>query len=158
MMARGAVLPLRFGTQLLSEEQLAAALAQRGEELSQALDHVRGRVEVGLRVIPEDIKEKSSRASAFSGREMLLARVQEQQRTMRVARQLHAPLAGLAAASTVHDHPRPPAILVASYLVDDEQVAAFRGQADQLAAGQDAMRVLVTGPWPPYSFATAEQR
>jgi hypothetical protein len=47
---------------------------------------------------------------------------------------------------------------VASYLVDADRVAAFRRQAKQLAASQNKMRVLITGPWPPYSFAAAEQR
>jgi hypothetical protein len=157
MMARGPVLPLRFGTELQSEEQLAAAIAGRADELSRALERVRGRVELALRVIPERIEKTNSRTAPVSGREMLLGRVREHQRTIRVAQQLHAPLARAAADSTMHNHPRPPAILTASYLVDEDRIAAFRRQADQLAARQDGLRVLVTGPWPPYSFATVNE-
>jgi hypothetical protein len=158
IMARGPVVPLRFGTQLQREEQLAVVLARRGTELLQTIDRVRGRVELGIRVIPEWIKETNRDGAAVGGREMLIARVGEHRRALRVARELHAPLAAIAAASTMQEYPRPPAILVASYLVDADRVAAFRRQAKQLAASQNKMRVLITGPWPPYSFAAAEQR
>lgn len=158
MMADGAVLPLRFGTQLAREEQLATVLAQRSESLLLALDRVRGHVELGLRAIPELTKETNGEKGARTGREFMLERVQRHQRALRVVRDLHGPLSRLATASTVRDYPRPPAILVASYLVGDERVPGFRRQAEQLAAQQDGMRVLVTGPWPPYSFAETDKQ
>jgi hypothetical protein len=153
IMARGPVLPLRFGTELQSEDQLAAAIAHRADHLARALGRVRGRVELALRVIPERIAKTNRSTDAIGGREMLLGRVREHERAVRVAQQLHVPLARLAVDSTMRSHPRPPAILTASYLVDEERVGVFRSQADQLAAGHDDLRVLVTGPWPPYSFA-----
>lgn len=156
MMTRGAVLPLRFGTELQSERDLAVRLEQRADELSGALDRIRGRVELGLRVIPDRQPGATPYSRPRSGREMLVARVEDHRRALHIERQLHAPLTRLAVASTVQRYPRSPAILAASYLVDGERVEAFREDARRLASDQNAMRVLVTGPWPPYSFATEE--
>jgi hypothetical protein len=153
MMERGPVLPLRFGTQLSDEEDLALVLAERGEELWRALERVRGRVELGLRVMPASESGHETDSVRSSGRGYLLALSAEQRRTDRAATDLHAPLASLAAESVVRQAPAPPAIFVAAYLVDANRVAEFRSRADALVAGDDDLRAVVTGPWPPYNFA-----
>jgi Gas vesicle synthesis protein GvpL/GvpF len=152
IMARGPVLPMRFGTQLEREEQLGAALTERRDELVRALERVRGHVELGLRVIPERSSKRDVDTREQTGRAYLLARATEQRRVNEAARDLHGPLAELAAASLVRERPAPPAILVATYLVDDGRVAEFRARADELAARHEQLQVLVTGPWPPYNF------
>jgi Gas vesicle synthesis protein GvpL/GvpF len=158
VMARGPVLPLRFGTQLEREEQLTAALADRRDELVRALERVRGHVELGLRVIPRRGSKPDLEAGEQTGRAYLLGRVSEHRRANEAARNLHAPLAELAAESLVRERPAPPAILVATYLVDAERITEFRTRADELAARQRHLHVVVTGPWPPYNFATEEPR
>jgi Gas vesicle synthesis protein GvpL/GvpF len=151
-MHAGPVLPLRVGTRFEREEQLADVLAQRENELSLSLDRVRGHVELGLRVIPRRPQPPPGAARPPSGRDTLLARVALHDHARQFKAQLHAPLAEVATASTVREFPRPPALLVSSYLVDDIQVDRFRRRAAQLAAGWDDVWILVTGPWPPYSF------
>ena len=48
-------------------------------------------------------------------------------------------------------------ILNASYLLDDERADGFAAEVADLAERHPAIRVEMTGPWPPYSFAgTAE--
>jgi hypothetical protein len=157
VMARGAVLPLRFGTELEREEELAAVLSSRREELLQSLERVRGKAELGVRMIPEH-PDPGSRAAEPTGRGYLLARVREHHHDQQAIREVHGALVALSAASCIRDPPRPPAILVASYLVDSERIAEFRRQADQVARDQSGVRVMVTGPWPPYSFATEAPR
>jgi hypothetical protein len=157
MMEGGAVLPLRFGTELEREEALAAVLSGRCDELLRSLERVRGKVELGLRMIPER-PSLGSRAVESTGRGYLLARVHAHRRHEQAIRDVHVPLAALSVASRVREPPSPPAILVATYLVDAERVATFRLRADQLAKRQAEMQVMVTGPWPPYSFATEERR
>jgi hypothetical protein len=130
-MAAGDILPLRFGTQLEDEDALATVLRERREKLLGALDRVRGRVEVGLRVIPMSSERRIGAASERSGREYLLASLAE---------------------ASVLRRPRPPALLAGSYLVAADDAAEFRAHARALAAEHDEVRVLVTGPWPPYSF------
>ena len=156
IMARGPVLPLRFGTQLEGEERLAAALAERGDELLRSLERVRGQVELGLRVMPRRGPKPDLDPDERSGRAYLLARAGEHRRATEAARQLQAPLAELAAASVLRQRPAPPAILVAAYLVDADRVAEFRVRADEIRACREDLYVVVTGPWPPYNFATEE--
>jgi hypothetical protein len=156
-MDRGAVLPLRFGTRLDHEAELRSALAERRAELLRGLERVRGRVEIGLRVLPSEPEHGRPHDSAPTGREYLLGRLADRRRGELASRDLHDPLASLAQASVVR-RPRPPTLLVASYLVDVDEAAAFRSRAEELAAAQTGISVHVTGPWPPYSFVTEAQR
>jgi hypothetical protein len=48
--------------------------------------------------------------------------------------------------------------LVTERDVDAKRIATVRPRADQVAQRQAAMQVIVTGSWPPYTFATEEQR
>jgi hypothetical protein len=121
-----------------------------------SLERVRGNVELGLRMIPERPTAPSD-ANERTGRDYLLARVGAHRSFEQAIRDVHVPLAELSVANVVRQPHRPPAILVAAYLVDAGRIATFRTRADQLAKTQDAMQVLVTGPWPPYTFATEEQ-
>jgi hypothetical protein len=152
IMARGAVLPLRFGMQLVREEALAAVLAARRVEMLRGLDYVRGRVEMGLRVIPAHPPDPNSDRRERSGRDYLLARVCEHRQAQWAAREVHAPLDALATASVVRDRAAPPAVLVAAYLVDAGAVEDFRRHAQSIAARHEDMQIHLTGPWPPYSF------
>jgi hypothetical protein len=158
MMERGPVLPLRFGTQLGDERHLAAVLAERRDELLRTLERVRGRVELALRVMPVPELGRQADCVEQTGRDYLLARAAEKRRGDLAARELHPPLATLAVSSRLRENPAPPAVLVAAYLVDTDRVAEFRERADALAASREDLRAVVTGPWPPYNFATEEQQ
>jgi hypothetical protein len=156
IMARGPMLPLRFGAQLDGEERLEAVLHERREELLRALDRVRGHVELGMRVIPERGSIARSEKGGRSGRQYLLALAAERRRADEAARELHAPLAELATESMVRERPAPPAILVAAYLVNTDGVNDFRSRADELGAKRKDLQLVVTGPWPPYNFVSEE--
>jgi hypothetical protein len=157
IMASGAVLPLRFGTEFTNEEKLANALADRRDEFLRSLERVRGKAEIGIRVTPEHAS-CDHRTARSTGRDYLLARAREQRRRRAAVHAVHAELAALSRATFVRQPPRPPAVFVAAYLVDHERGADFRLQAIQLARRREGLQTSVTGPWPPYSFATQEHR
>jgi hypothetical protein len=152
IMGRGAVLPMRFGMQLEREDALSAVLAERRVEMLRTLDYVRGHVEMGLRVSPAHRSGSDPGTRHGTGRDYLLARVRDHRRTQCALREVHAPLADLAAASRVREHPAPPAALVGAYLVAAGGVEDFRGRARNIAAGREDIHIHVTGPWPPYNF------
>ena len=154
VMARGPVLPMRYGTRLEDEGQLARALDERHDELVHALDRVRGQFELGLRVILD--RDRRTAPSRASGRDYLLARVGDHHLAAILRRELHAPLARLATASVLRPGAAALAILIAAYLVDARAVPEFRRRAAELAGRHDHTRVVVTGPWPPYSFAAGD--
>src|SRR5204863_2932 len=81
VMARGAVLPLRFGTAMTDERSLVALLSERHDDFVAALERVRGRVELGVRATPD-----RDAADRDSGRAYLLARAREQRSAWRSSR------------------------------------------------------------------------
>ena len=156
-MARGTVLPLRFGTELAREEQMAGVIADRHDDLLTSLARLCRKAEVGIRVTCEP-PSQTRPATQECGRDFLHARARERRRAEAVVRELHEPLSALSRASRLRRPPTPPAILVATYLVDAERVGEFRRSAAELARWLPAVRVMVTGPWPPYSFVDVEPR
>ena len=150
LMARATVLPLRFGTVLDGDEALAATLAERDDELAAGLERVRGRVELGVRVL--GAPQPSRPPGAQSGRAYLMARRDAHHRAEREAAEVHAPLAAEAHDARLRAPAPPPAILAAAYLVDRGAVGAFRARVGALAAARSDVEIACTGPWPPYSF------
>jgi Gas vesicle synthesis protein GvpL/GvpF len=139
------LLPVRFGTLVENDEAAIRALDERREELTTRLDRVRGAVELAVRA--ETADAPSGRMPAgLSGAEYIRAKAHRTE----AARLLHEPLAFLARESVVQPGPE---LLRAAYLVDREAVDGFVGLVRRLQETHDGLRVLCTGPWPPYSFA-----
>jgi hypothetical protein len=138
------LLPMRFGTLVEDDEAAVRALEERREELKTSLDRVRGAVELAVRA--EADPGSPATPAAASGTEYMRAKAHRTE----AARLLHEPLAFLARESIVRPGPE---VLRAAYLVDREAVDAFVGLVKRLQATHDGLRVLCTGPWPPYSFA-----
>jgi Gas vesicle synthesis protein GvpL/GvpF len=144
LMAERDLLPLRFGTLVEDDEAAVRALDERREELKTSLDRVRGAVELAVRA--ETVAAGDRIPSGTSGAEYLRAKAHRSE----AARLLHEPLAFLARESMVRPGPE---LLRAAYLVDREAVDGFVGLVRRLQETHDGLRVLCTGPWPPYSFA-----
>jgi hypothetical protein len=147
-----AVLPARFGRGYPDAEALKSAVAEQAEALRQALDRVRGCLELGLRVL----SEPSDGVSPGSGREYMLDRLDRRRRAERLADEVHAPLAALAKAQTRTVAATPQLLLSAAYLVPREDLERFQAALRELESAHPELSLACTGPWPPYSFATAE--
>jgi Gas vesicle synthesis protein GvpL/GvpF len=152
LMARGAVLPLRFGTLLAGEGDLRRSLAERHGELVRGLERVRGRVELSVRVLGREGPEPAP--GQVGGREYLLGRRAALQRAERAAGEVHEPLAALAREARLRAPATPPAIFAAAYLVDRGGVDEFKDRVRALAAARHDLSIVGTGPWPPYTFVT----
>lgn len=168
LMPTCAVLPVRFGTLLPDDARARAILEAHYHAFATALERVRGRVELGLRVLWDDDAGHPASASGgleredslrSPGRQYLAARLQEERRTQAMRQraqvlteQIHQPLARLAVESTQKVLLTPRMLLAAAYLVDRERVDAVRAETEVLAAAFSALQFLCTGPWPPYHF------
>jgi hypothetical protein len=171
LMADRAVLPVRFGTVFSNEAAARAELMAQRADLACALNRVRGRVELGLRVIwisPDEpqttnderkVRASSPGMSTGRGRAYLMARLEEERRARAerqqaeaLAAEIHTPLAQLAAESVQQVLVTPRLLLTAAYLVERSQVEAFRHEVGVLSAAHPALSLLCTGPWPAYSF------
>ena len=145
-----AVVPARFGRAYADRDALRRALSKRVDDVRNALSRVRGCVELGLRALPPP----DSRVEADSGRQYMLDRLDEARRLARLADDLHTPLARLSrAATSMQTSAR---LLSAAYLVPRSGVEEFRRAVRELEELHPDATLVCTGPWPPYSFATAD--
>ena len=148
-----AVVPARFGRGFGDADSLRSAVREREAELRAALERVRGCVELGLRVLGPAAEEA---VLPVTGREYMVGRLERSRRDERAAEELHAPLAAIAKDATKSLRATPQLFLSAAYLVPRGDVERFR---EAVRAEQEAhpdLSFACTGPWPPYSFATAE--
>jgi hypothetical protein len=146
------VLPVRFGTRVADETAAARALGERHRELSAALDRVRGAVELSLRMLGERPDDTRGATELSSGTDYLRAKARAAAAHEGALRAVHEPLARRARASKQRPVREENELLRAAYLVDREQVDGFVDLVSELQASNPRVRLLCTGPWPPYSF------
>jgi hypothetical protein len=177
LMADRAVLPVRFGTLLADETATQSALERCYASFVADLARVRGRVELGLRVLwesevipppaaaPCHAGKNHGERSGGDGWAYMLARLAEDRHLQAQRRQaeelaagIHAPLARWVADSTRQVLVTPRLLLTAAYLVEQGQVVAFQREVEALRQAYPDLDFLCTGPWPAYSFVTATMR
>jgi hypothetical protein len=165
-------LPVRLGTVFTGDDAITDLLATRAADLTDALEHIAGRREWGVKLYrtaePAPAADSATGNDARPGTAYLLRRRAQQQAEDRVdseamaaARTVHARLADLA-----DDHRSYPAqdprldpaaasmALNATYLVRDDCAHRFLDTAERCRQDHPALRIEVTGPWPVYTFAS----
>lgn len=169
------VLPMRLATVYLGDERVREMLGEREPEFSALLTRLEGHVELGVKVYadPREALAVSSREAEADtedrpGRAYLQRRRAQQQNhsaTYRAAGAVAAGLsdrvAGIAEAHVTH-RPQQGELTQAAgenivndaYLVHGTRAEAFRAALVGLGDDVPGVRVEITGPWAPYSFAT----
>lgn len=194
------LLPTRLATVYSGDDAVCAALANRREQLGDALRRVGGHVEWGVKAyaapdqggasqVPqpresveayegEDAGSRSERTrterTGSEGEEASgagLAYLRQRRTQLAAGREsrlaaitgaqtVHAALTGRAAAARLHPPQSPqltsvrqPMLLNAAYLVDAADTVSFTAAVAGQATSHPELRIELTGPWPPYSFA-----
>jgi hypothetical protein len=154
------IVPARFNTVVADDEEIAMILHARQATLKRALAHVRNRVQMTVRVPMKPVERALSdslrgpgkiRATPVTGAEFLRARA------MAAAEERQVPgfdPIRAAVAKWVRDERVEKRAGVASvyHLVPVASAATYR-RALERAAAPLAMRLIVSGPFPPYAFA-----
>lgn len=177
--ALGSLLPMRLATVYSTEASMTAVFARRRGEFRAALDRIRARREWGVKVFAARPSEPGAVADADGPgadsaggpgaaylrrrRGDLSARHASRRDAVASAGMVHSQLSRHAAETRLHPPQSPqltgtkaPMLLNAAYLLDDGREAEFAGAVAALARKHRGVRLELTGPWPPYSFATAE--
>jgi Gas vesicle synthesis protein GvpL/GvpF len=145
------LLPVRFGTRVADDAAAARTLNAQRVEFERALERVRGAVELSVRGV---FVEPGARAAPDpSGTDYLRLKRQAEAAQAAVARGVHEPLAALARAHALRSPRSPAEALRAAYLVERRDVRRFTRLVARLDDRHQELRLLCTGPWPPYSFA-----
>lgn len=169
---RGPVVPLRLAAVFHDDPGVVRMLQARHDELCAALDTVGARAEWGVKVYsPErqagetastDDDERPGLAYLKKRRAELTARDEAAQAAIDSAAMIHTDLTDLATAAELRGSQSPELtdtpgrlVLNSAYLVDDAAADDFAAAVDRLAASHPEVTVELTGPWPPYSFASA---
>ena len=76
-------------------------------------------------------------------------------RAEELAAWIAAGVAGLVRESAVRVSPAEAIAVRAAHLVERGRVAEYRARLRELGAGREGLRILTSGPWPPYSFSGA---
>ncbi|MEV4757135.1 GvpL/GvpF family gas vesicle protein [Micromonospora sp. NPDC049559] len=169
----GPVVPARLATVYRDEGGLREALAQRRDDFRAAFDRVAGRVEWGVKAYAVPGAGAAASAPAASGgaggagtayllrrRAQLAATEAAGRAAARAAQATHEALARHARAARRHapqdrglSGVPEQMLLNGAYLVDADGGTDFANLVEALAGRYPAIRLELTGPWPPYSFA-----
>lgn len=155
--------PLRFGQWLEDEAALLSALEEKAELYHAKLLEFAGCLEFGLRFLDPERKTEardvhpSAATTGTAYMQALAAGREAEQKRQALARQVQQRvqqvLGDLTRAGQEEDLKTPQAVLTLSHLVARVHFDEYRACARQLRAEFPELRLLVSGPWPPYSFA-----
>jgi hypothetical protein len=179
-MARlGPVIPARLATLYHDDAAVVALLTEGQTDLTATLRRVTDRTEWGVRVYavehtgtepppaltPAGRPVGKGAAYLLRRRAELTAAEDARRAAVEGAESVHRTLAGLAAATSrqaPQDGPLPDGarwlVLNGAYLVDDDRFPAFGAAVKALGSAYPGLRLELTGPWPPYSFAGSDSR
>jgi hypothetical protein len=159
-------LPFRFGT-LVTEQQLGNYVSARKSALEKKLAHVRGCVEMSVKIIWQPPKDGQSEApppeprgagATFLAekRREILGDEQRTRQAAEISAWLHEGVSGLTRDEQVNVRPSDRLVLSAAYLVQRVNIPQYRTQIAELRETRPELHFLTSGPWPPYSFANIE--
>ena len=161
-----AVLPLRFGSIVDGELDLARRLEPAEATLEAALVRVAGREQMTVRVYERQARGEEGTPSAApvaaadlgpGARYLVERRRAHESDPHRAALDavLAAP-ASLIRAQRIESHASPPLFATVHHLIDRGQGAAYAAALHAGTADLDQAAVTVSGPWPPYAFVSGE--
>jgi len=159
-------LPVRFGTVFRDADSIISAISEQYDLLVADLDRVGDKVELSVTALwttpssPDDAKRPIDDAPGqHAGTRYLRARAfdlrrdeAQNERAQAVSRMLDDALGTLALECRTSLLPTPRIAVRTAFLLDQGKVGSFRAVFDALRGTHDDLRLLLTGPWPPYNF------
>ncbi|HWF89453.1 MAG TPA: GvpL/GvpF family gas vesicle protein [Pyrinomonadaceae bacterium] len=159
-------LPFRFGT-LVTEQQLRNYISTHKPALENKLAHVRGCVEMSVKIIWELPNGKQT--DAVNGerqgagttflvekRREILGDEQRSKQAAEISDWLRAEVTGLTRDEQITLRPSERLLLSAAHLIERVSIGQYRVQLAKARKNRPDLHFLVSGPWPPYSFANIE--
>lgn len=157
-------LPFRFGT-LVTEQQLRSYVSARKPALLTKLAHVRGCVEMSVKIIwqlPTDDQEEQPITQGAGAtflaekRREIVGNERRSAQATTIAAWLHETVSGLTRDEQVSVRPAEKLVLSAAHLVERTAIPEYRERVAAARQARPELHFLLSGPWPPYSFANIE--
>jgi hypothetical protein len=168
---RGPVVPMRLATVYSRDEGVTVTLRDRAADLREALGRLRARSEWGVKAYAAGPRQAPVDQASSAGQGPGAAYLQRRQAQLAArqdslaaatasARVVHAELERLCVAARLHPPQsaqltgqRAAMVMNAAYLVADARASDFAVAVTGLTARHQDIRLILTGPWPAYSFA-----
>ena len=153
--------PLRFGQSAPDRKAAIERVTGDAAKWLDLLERFAGRAEYGVRVVRDVyVTEQDVRAATVqSGTEYMAALAWKRARAAerrsegeRIVRETEARLGAIAVDTRVEYPPAGPVVATITHLVAWTDAGAYHDAAGELHAAVQDARLVVTGPWPPYSF------
>lgn len=159
-------LPFRFGT-LVTEQQLRNYVSTRTPALEKKFAHLRGCVEMSVKIIwdlPTGQKAETPNTEPKGAGTKFLAEKRREilgdehraKQAAEISDWLRAEVSGLIRDEQITLRPSERLLLSAAHLVERTNIARYRAQLVNARKNRSELHFLVSGPWPPYSFANIE--
>ncbi len=157
-------LAFRFGT-LVTDQQLRSYISARKPALLTRFELVRGCVEMSVKIIREMSKDNvtESQKAITSGttflqekRRELLGSELKAAEASEISTWLHDQVGDLIRDEHVTVRPSEKLVVAAAHLVERDKIPQYRGTMAAARENRPELHFLLSGPWPPYSFANIE--
>lgn len=161
-------LPFRFGT-LVNEQQLNNYISARKPALETKLEMVRGCVEMSVKIIwdfsdeaqpepPKKYEDKQGAGAMFLAEKRRQIHSDERRaaQATEISTWLQENLNPLARDKQVTVRPGGKLVLSAAHLVERSKLGSYREKVTRLREERPVLHFLLSGPWPPYTFANIE--
>jgi hypothetical protein len=167
LLNRTTPLPFRFGT-LVTEQQLRSYLSARAPALDDKLAQVRGCVEMSVKIIWEisekhppappqtDPEQGAGTTFLTEKRRQILGDERRAAEAAELATWLHQQVGRMVRDERVTLRPAEKLVLAAAHLVERAEIVAYREKMLEARQYRPDLRFLLSGPWPPYSFANID--
>ena len=162
-------LPFRFGA-VVTQQQLESFVIARHDALKARLDLVSGCVEMSVKVIssandgrqrqPEEqsteLEDKPGTAFLLEKQRELLGSEARTAEAQQIASWLQTQIGALIRDTRTNTNLTDKLLLAASHLVERGVVEQYRARLRSARLERPELDLLVSGPWPPYSFANID--
>lgn len=128
---RTAVIPMSFGTVFKNQEILEAVLEKSYYVIKDTLEGIRGKIELGVKVLKNQNSDDTYD---------------------KLASEILEPLNKLSVKSVQGDRFSERLLLNHSFLVEKSRFSEFSEKIGELEMNNKDLKFVYTGPWPPYSF------
>ena len=157
-------LPFRFGT-VVTEYQLGNYVSAREAALKARLAELRGCIEMSVKIISDRVEPETQAQHPSQGpgatflaakRRGILGGESNAARAAKVSQWLHEQLSTLIRDEQITLRPTDKMVLSAAHLVEHGKVGQYREKLAEMRQNRADLHFLLSGPWPPYSFANIE--
>jgi len=157
-------LPFRFGS-VVTEQHLASYIRTHRKSLEMKLAQVRGCLEMSVKIIwnTDETNSGLNRIGLGPGAAFLHQKQSEilggehrAEKAKEVSSWLSEQVGGLVKQEEVSLCPTEKLIVAAAHLVSRHEVTEYRKRVAESSKTRPELHFLVSGPWPPYTFANIE--